>query len=69
MKFKVIRDLPAKGGNRELMLEVDEEFLNVYRAEMEVEDFDQESFNKWVEILMDISLDDGEEWKYDEEKL
>lgn len=64
MRFKITRELRAQGVNKELLLEVDEELLNIYRAEMEIDDFDQESFSKWLEMLVQYSSD-GENWKYD----
>ena len=56
--------MSAEGDKRELLLEVDEELLNVYRAEMREEDFNQDSFNKWLEKLIGYASD-GEDWKYD----
>ena len=64
MRFKITRELRAQGVNKELLLEVDEELLSIYRAEMEIDDFDQESFSKWLEMLVQYSSD-GENWKYD----
>ena len=64
MKIKIIREMSAEGDKRELLLEVDEELLNVYRAEMGEEDFNQDSFNKWLEKLIGYASD-GEDWKYD----
>jgi hypothetical protein len=64
LRFKITRELRAQGVNKELLLEVDEELLNIYRAEMEIDDFDQESFSKWLEMLVQYSSD-GENWKYD----
>ena len=64
MKIKIIREMSAEGDKRELLLEVDEELLNVYRAEMREDDFNQDSFNEWLERLAKNSSE-GEDWKYD----
>ena len=63
MKIKIIRELEAKNNERELLLEVDEELLNIYRIAMDVEGFDQDSFNCWLEKLVHYSSE-GEDWKY-----
>ena len=63
MKLKIIRELEAGNDKRELLLEVDEELLNIYRVAMSVEDFDQDSFSQWLESLVHYSSE-GEDWKY-----
>ena len=63
MKIKIIREMDAGYDRRELLLEVDDELLNVYMAAMSVEEYDQDSFNKWLEKLIHYSSD-GEDWKY-----
>ena len=45
MKLKIIREMAAGYDRRELLLEVDDELLGVYMAEMNVEAYDQDSFN------------------------
>ena len=65
MKLKIIRELDAGYDRRELLLEVDEELLNIYRADMKVDDFDQDSFNKLLEKLVQHGTD-GEDWKYED---
>jgi hypothetical protein len=60
MKIKVIRELEVKGNKRELLMEVDEEFLDMYRAETGETDFDQDTFNDWIEGLIDHVIQ--EEW-------
>ena len=54
MKIKIIRELSAGDGKRELLLEIDEEFLGIYRSETGDYDepFNQEWFNEWLEGLM-----------------
>jgi len=64
MKIKVIREMDAGYDRRELLMEVDDEVLAVYRAAMNVEEFDQDSFNEWLEKIIHSSTD-GEDWKYE----
>ena len=64
MKIKIIRELDAGYDRRELLLEVDDELLSVYMAAMNVEEFDRDSFNEWLEELVHYSSD-GEDWKYE----
>ena len=64
MKIKVIREMDAGYDRRELLLEVDDELLSIYMAAMNVEEFDQDSFNEWLEKVVHCSLD-GEDWKYE----
>ena len=67
MRLKLIREINwAKENKAELLLEVDEEFLDIYRTETGDEDFDQESFNEWFEDLIKHEIE-GEDWKYGEE--
>ena len=66
MKIKIIRDMAAGYDRREFLLEVDDELLGVYMAEMGVDDYDQDSFNEWLERLIHYSSD-GEGWKAGEE--
>ena len=65
MRIKIIRELKAENDKRELLLEVDEELLNIYRAEMREDDFNQDSFNEWLEYLVNC-YSDGEDWKHEE---
>mgnify|MGYP001149898553 CR=1 FL=1 len=64
MKIRVIEELGTGYDRRELLLEVDDELLSVYMAAMNVEEFDQDSFNEWLEELVHYSSD-GEGWKYE----
>jgi len=64
MKIKIIREMDAGYDRRELLLEVDDELLSIYMAAMNVEEFDQDSFNLWLEGLVHYSSD-GEGWKYE----
>ena len=67
MRLKVIRELIwTKDDRVELLLEVDEEFLDIYRFETGDEDFDQNSFNDWLKELMRYGIQ-GEDWTFDEE--
>ena len=64
MKIKVIRELGIGYDRRELLLEVDDELLNVYMVAMNVEEFDQDSFNKWLEKVVHCSSE-GDDWKHE----
>ena len=64
MKLKITREIQTKGDDKKLLLEVDGELLNLYRAEMDIGGFDLESFNKWLKTLVQYNTD-GEDWKYD----
>jgi hypothetical protein len=65
MDIEIVRQLDAGKGMCELLLRVDEEYLNMYREETGEKDFNQESFNQWVTEQMENSLE-GEEWKYED---
>ena len=62
MKIEVIRELGIGYDRRELLLEVDDELLSIYMAAMGVEEFNQDSFNEWLEKLIHCSSE-GEDWK------
>ena len=64
MKIEVIRELGIGYDRRELLLEVDDELLNVYMVAMNVEEFDQDSFNKWLEKVVHCSSE-GDDWKHE----
>ena len=67
MKLKLIRDLIWNKDNKaELLFEVDEEFLDIYRSETGDDDFDQESFNDWFGELVKYAIE-GDDWIPDEE--
>jgi hypothetical protein len=61
MKLDLIRQLPSKNGKVELLFEVDKELLDHYKSETGDDDFDQDSFNEWVNDLIKYSLE-GEDW-------
>ena len=71
MKVEIIRRLDQFGGEGmcELLLQVDEEYMDMYRKETGEEDFNQESFNEWVTGQMEQRVEEegwkleGEEWK------
>ena len=71
MNVKIIRRLDQFGGEGmcELLLQVDEEYMDMYRKETGEEDFNQESFNQWVIEQMEQRVEEegwkleGEEWK------
>ena len=63
MDIEVVRQLDAGNGLCELLLRVDEEYLDMYREETGENDFNQESFNQWLTERMENSLE-GEEWRY-----
>lgn len=66
MKLKFIRQLPADDDKIELLVEVDEELLEVYRSETGEYEFDQDSFNEWLNDLLKHAID-GDNWIYEEE--
>ena len=65
MSVKIIRRLDQFGGEGmcELLLQVDEEYMDMYRKETGEKDFNQESFNQWMIEKME-QLVEGEEWKF-----
>jgi len=67
MGIKIIRRLDQFGGEGmcELLLQVDEEYMDAYRKETGEKDFDQESFNQWMTKQME-QLVEGEEWKLED---
>ena len=62
MEVKLIRELQVNGDKTELLLEVDEEFLNMYRSDTGEKGFNQDSFNDWLKCLMECATD-GESWR------
>ena len=67
MDIKIFRRLDQFGGEGmcELLLQVDEEYMDTYREETGEKDFNQESFNQWVTEQMENLLK-SEEWKYED---
>jgi hypothetical protein len=67
MGIKIIRRLDQFGGEGmcELLLQVDEEYMDAYREETGEKDFNQESFNQWMTKRME-QLVEGEEWKLED---
>ena len=61
MKLELIRQLPSKNEKIELLFEVDKELLDYYRSETGDDYFDQDSFNEWVNDLINYALE-GEDW-------
>ncbi|MAF43650.1 MAG: hypothetical protein CMI54_05720 [Parcubacteria group bacterium] len=63
MRLEIIRELKSKGSKVELLLEVDSEFLEIYRSE--TGDYDdpinQEWFNEWFEGLVKYGIE-GDDW-------
>tara|TARA_Y100000593_G_scaffold49908_1_gene94069 strand:+ start:23819 stop:24022 length:204 start_codon:yes stop_codon:yes gene_type:complete len=66
MRLKLIRQLPAADDKVELLFEVDEELMEVYRSETGENEFEQESFDEWVNDLLKYSIE-GENWRYENE--
>ena len=62
MDIKIVRQLNTSKGMCELLLRVDEEYLNEYRKETGEEDFNQESFDQWITQRMENSPE-SEDWK------
>ena len=65
MDIEIVRQLDVGKGMCELLLRVDEGYLNMYREETGEKDFNQESFNQWITERMENSPE-GEEWKYED---
>tara|TARA_B110000263_G_scaffold167792_1_gene146154 strand:- start:265 stop:489 length:225 start_codon:yes stop_codon:yes gene_type:complete len=71
MDIEIIRRLDQFGGEGmcELLIRVDEEYMDMYRKETGENDFNQESFNQWMVQQMEQRVEDegwkleGEEWK------
>lgn len=61
MNIKIIKEREIKGEARELLIEVDEELLDIYRSETGEDDFDQDSFNEWLQNLLEHAIE-GEDW-------
>ena len=66
MKLHLIRQLPADNNRVELLFEVDRELLELYRSETGEDEFDQESFDEWINSLIEHSIE-GEDWRYSDE--
>ena len=64
MKIKVTKEIGVGYDRRELLLEVDDELLNIYMTAMNVEEFDQDSFNEWLEKVVHCSSE-GDDWKHE----
>ena len=65
MNVEIIRRLDAGDGMCELLLRVDEEYMDMYREETGEKGFNQESFNQWMTETME-QLVEGEEWKFED---
>jgi hypothetical protein len=67
MSVKIIRRLNQFGGEGmcELLLQIDEEYMDMYREETGEKDFNQESFNQWMTEKME-QLVEGEQWKLED---
>ena len=61
MNIKIIKEKEIKGEARELLIEVDEELLDIYRSETGEDDFDKDSFNEWLQNLLEHAIE-GEDW-------
>lgn len=60
MNLKIIRELKSKEGKRELLIEVDDELMDIYRSETGETDFEQETFDEWINELIKHALE--EDW-------
>ena len=56
MKLEVIRQLP-NDNKVELLMEVDKELMELYKTETGAEDFDQDSFDEWINSLIGYALE------------
>ena len=66
MRLELIRQLPADDGKVELLFRVDKELFEVYRSETGDDDFDQDSFDEWINSLIEHAIE-GEDWRYVDE--
>jgi len=60
VNLKIIRELKSKEGKRELLIEVDDELMDIYRSETGETDFEQETFDEWINELIKHALE--EDW-------
>ena len=65
MDIEIVRQLDAGKGMCELLLRVDEEYMDTYRKETGEKDFNQESFDQWMIARME-RLVEGEEWRLED---
>ena len=71
MKLNLIRQLPNDDDSKvELLFEVDEELLEIYRTETGDDYFDQDSFDEWVNSLIKHAIEEddwsGPSWNHNE---
>ena len=66
MKLNLIRQLPTDDDKLELLFEVDKDLFEVYRSETGDDDFDQDSFDEWINSLIEHAIE-GEDWRYSDE--
>ena len=62
MKLKLIRALKSRANKQELLLEVDDEFMEAYKSDTGDTHFNQESFDKWFSNLVEEALSE-DDWK------
>jgi hypothetical protein len=66
MKLELIRQLPHDDDTLELLFEVDQELFEVYRSETGDDEFDQDSFNEWINDLIKYAVEGENLIDYDE---
>ena len=66
MKLELIRQLQSDDNKIELLFEVDQELFEVYRSETGDDEFNQDSFDEWINDLLEHAIE-GENWRYPDE--
>ena len=66
MKLELIRQLQHEDDKIELLFEVDKELFEAYRSETGDDEFDQDSFDEWINSLIAHAIE-GEDWRYHDE--
>ena len=66
MKLELIRQLSHDDDTLELLFEVDQELFEVYRSETGDDEFDQDSFNEWINDLIKYAVEGENSIDYDE---
>jgi len=66
MKLELIRQLPTKDDKIELLFRVDKELFEAYRSETGDDDFDQDSFDEWINSVIEHAIEGEDRGYYDE---
>tara|TARA_Y100000310_G_C20604556_1_gene774826 strand:- start:905 stop:1105 length:201 start_codon:yes stop_codon:yes gene_type:complete len=65
MKLELIRQLPTDDDRIELLFKIDKELYDVYRSETGDDDFNQDSFDEWINELIKHAVEE-EDWRDDD---